>query len=102
MKLLLRTLFIALISTGMFYMPGVQSADQIYGSQLMTEQERIQHRETLRNMKTEEERERYRIEHHNKMQERAREKGLSLPDQPRNNGMNGGGPGMGSGKGGGR
>lgn len=54
----------------------------IYGSQMMTERERQEHRAKMRAMKTEQEREAYRLEHHNKMQERARAKGLTLPDEP--------------------
>jgi hypothetical protein len=54
----------------------------------------------MRTLKTEQEREQYRIEHHKMMEERARERGVTLPDQP----MSGHGPGMGmgSGKGGGK
>jgi len=59
-----------------------QLRDQIYGSQLMTEQERLQHRNQLRNLKTEQEREAYRLEHHKRMQVRAKEKGVTLPDEP--------------------
>ena len=54
----------------------------IYGSQMMTERERQEHRAKMRAMKTEQEREAYRLEQHNKMQERARAKGLTLPDEP--------------------
>lgn len=76
------------------------SEESVYGWNMMTEQERIQHRETMRNLKTNEERERYRIEHHKKMQERVKEKGLSMPDMPRD--RMGDGTGMGSGQGGGK
>jgi len=84
------------------------SEDVIYGSTLMTAQERIQHRETLRTLKTNEEREQYRIEHHKRMQERAKEKGVSLPDVPRDQLQDQirdrlhDGKGMGSGSGGGK
>lgn len=72
--------------------PGIAIADDepIYGSQLMTQQERQEHREKMMSLKTEEERERYRIEHHKKMQERAKAQGVTLPDKP---------PAAGSGKG---
>lgn len=73
----------------------LRDQDQIYGSQLMTEQERIEHRNRMRNMKTNEEREAYRLEHHKKMQARAKEKGITLPDEPpARGGMMGPGSGM--------
>lgn len=55
---------------------------QVYGWELMTEQERIEHRNKMRSFNNQEERERYRMEHHEKMQQRAREKGVTLPDKP--------------------
>ena len=77
------------------------AAEQIYGSQLMTEQERQEHRAKMQSMKTAEERERYRIEHHKKMQERAKQQGVTLPDMPQHqgNGMGMGGQGSGGGRG---
>jgi len=82
--------------------------DQIYGSQLMTAKERNEYRAKMRSMHTAEEREAYRLEHHKQMQERAREKGITLPDAPpaQRGGMGAGpgggmGGGMGSGPGGG-
>jgi hypothetical protein len=77
-----------------------QSSDQIYGSQLMTRQERLEHRNKLRAAKTAEEREQIRAEHHTRMQDRAKEKGMTLPDMPPAGGM-GGGMGPGGGMGGG-
>lgn len=56
--------------------------DRIYGSHLMTSQERTEYRANMRNLKTEREREAYLFEHHKKMQERARERNLNLPDNP--------------------
>lgn len=58
------------------------SGEQVYGSQLMTQQERLEHRNKLRAAKTAEEREQIRAEHHTRMQERAKEKGVTLPDEP--------------------
>jgi len=76
----------------------------IYGSQLMTEQERMEYREKMLRLKTAREREAYRLEHHKKMQIRAREKGVKLPDEiptgvggGRGPGGNGGLGGLGSG-----
>lgn len=58
------------------------AADTIYGSQLMTPQERAEHRATLRQQTTEAERNAYRQQHHDAMQARARERGVQLPDTP--------------------
>jgi len=93
--------YLLLIGVLAMAIPGtsVFSAEQIYGSQLMTQQERIEHRTKMQSMKTMEERERYRMEHHMKMQERAEEQGVTLPDStPMGNGM-GGGRGQGGGRG---
>lgn len=77
----------------------ILAEQQVYGSQLMTQQERMEHRSKMQSMKTMEERERYRMEHHKKMQQRAKERGVTLPDEPlmRGKGM-GGGPGGGMGR----
>lgn len=50
--------------------------------QMMTRQERLDHQNKLRSMKTEAEREQFRNEHHQQMQERAKTKGVTLPDEP--------------------
>lgn len=55
---------------------------EIYGSQLMTPEERAEYRTRMRSLATEEERERFRLEHHKLMQERASKQGLTLPDDP--------------------
>jgi len=70
---------------------------QIYGHQLMTQQERNAHRAKMRSAKTYEEQQRIRNEHHEQMKVRAKEKGVTLPDAPPANR----GPGMGPGPGGG-
>ncbi len=75
---------------------------QIYGSQLMTQQERNEFRARMRAAKTDQEREQIRNEHHERMKVRAKERGVTLPDVPPARGMGGGmGPG-GMGGGGGR
>ncbi|MCK9295082.1 MAG: hypothetical protein M0P70_08340 [Desulfobulbaceae bacterium] len=74
----------------------VQQKEQIYGNQLMTPQEMAEHRAKMRSLKTNEEREAYRLEHHQMMQERAKEQGITLPDEPS---APGGGMGMGTGMG---
>lgn len=73
-----------------------QSREQIYGSQLMTEKEREAHRQRVRNAATQEKREQIRAEHHKVMQERAKERGITLPDEPLTRGSR---PGMGRGQG---
>lgn len=59
-----------------------QDRDTIYGSQLMSDQERIEYRNRMRELRTAEERERFRLEHHERMQARAQERGLQLPPDP--------------------
>ena len=72
-----------------------QSDDQVFGRELMTQQELQQHRETMRNLNTDAERAKYRQLHHERMMERARERGVEL-----RNGMGqGSGQGMGKGQG---
>ncbi len=74
----------------------------VYGSQLMTNQERIEHRNKLRAAKTDEEREQVRLQHHEQMQLRAKEQGVTLPDAPPAQGAGQGrrmGPGGGMGPG---
>lgn len=71
-----------------------QSQQQIYGSQLMTQEERNAYRTKMRSAKTLEEREKIRAEHHEQMKARAKERGVTLPDEPP---MRGGGMGPGGG-----
>jgi len=86
-----------------------KTQDQIYGSQLMTQQERSAYRAQMRNAKTAQEREQIRKEHHERMKVRAKEKSVTLPDEPPARGMRQGmgrgtdpsGGGMGPGGGGG-
>ena len=73
----------------------VQKQEQVYGSQLMTRKERAEHRTKLRNAKTAEEREQIRNEHHERMQERAKARGVTLPAAPP---AGGGGMGPGGGR----
>jgi hypothetical protein len=75
-----------------------QKQMKIYGSQMMTEEERNAYREKMRNAKTAQEQKQIRYEHHEQMKERAKERGITLPDEPP---AMGGGMGAGSGMGGG-
>jgi len=77
-----------------------QAQETVYGSQLMTAEERAAYRQRLMAAKTEEERNQIRAEHHVRMQERAKERGVTLPEEPPMGGMHMG-PGMGGGMGGG-
>lgn len=78
----------------------------IYGRQLMTEQEITLHQAKMRSFQTEQERAAYRQEQHQRMLERAKEMGVTLPavPGPRGKGMSmgrGSGTGQGMGLGGG-
>lgn len=78
----------------------IQNQTQIYGSQMMTEQERMEYSAKMQNAKTAEEKEKIRLEHHEQMKQRAEEKGVTLSDEPptqRGGGMGPHGPGMGKG-----
>jgi hypothetical protein len=59
----------------------VEHREQIYGSQLMTEQERKEHQERMRSLTSQEERDAYRAQHREEMQRRAREQGVDLPEE---------------------
>ena len=59
-----------------------RTQDMIYGSQLMTQTERDQYRAQMRKLQTAQEREAFRLQHHEQMQERARVKGVVLPVEP--------------------
>jgi len=72
--------------------PVATKAAPIYGSQLMTQQERDEYRAKMRSAKTTKERQALRDEHHKAMQERAKERGVTLPAQPPARG----GPGAGA------
>lgn len=76
--------------------------EKVYGRELMTREERMQHREAMRT-KDADERAKYRAEHHEQMKERADKMGKTLPDHPgeRRKGMQGG-QGMRQGMGGGQ
>lgn len=66
------------------------------GRQLMTQAEWREHQQKMRTM-TAQEREQYRLETHARMQERAKERGIMLPDTPM--GPRSGAPGTGMGPG---
>jgi hypothetical protein len=74
----------------------VQTQEQVYGSQLMTQPERMEYRNKMRAAKTYQEREQIRNEHHEQMKVRAKAHGVTLPDEPP---TRGGGMGPGGGRG---
>jgi len=87
-----------MLTAGIAFSADQESAQQrqVYGSQLMTQPERVEYRARMRAAKTAEAREQVRLEHHALMQERAQERGMTLPDKPP---ARGGRMGSGSGRG---
>jgi uncharacterized protein HemX len=81
-----------------------QQQELVYGSQMMTPEERAAYRAKMRAATTVEEREKIRKEHHEAMKLRAKERGVTIPDEPPvpGGGMGPGGGGMDPGGGRGR
>ncbi len=82
---------------------------EIYGREMMTQEERFEYQKRMRIAESEEAREKIRAEHHDRMKQRAAERGLKMPDSPPRAGMDMGrndsssrGTGFGSGSGSGR
>lgn len=105
-KMNITTLLVALAIGGVA--SGAMADDTVYGSQLMTNQERMEYRNKLNASKSAEEREQIRLQHHEQMKLRAKQQGVTLPDVPpaqggamgRGMGPGGGGMGPGGGMGG--
>ncbi len=73
----------SLISVGqVFAQDQVQAQVQVYGSQLMTAAERTEYQAKMRTLKTDKERDAFRLDHHTKMTARAAERGITLPSTP--------------------
>ena len=79
---------------------GAQQAQKaVCGWQLMTEQERADYQAKMRSLKTPEEQAKFRAAHHEQMKARAKERGVTLPEEPGSgcgkgpSGMHGPGPG---------
>jgi Ni/Co efflux regulator RcnB len=89
----------ALLAAALLAAPMAYAQDntepQVYGWQMMTPAERDEFRAKMRSAQTPEERERIRAEHHALMRERAKERGLAMPEEPPARGMGGMGGGMG-------
>lgn len=106
-----RTLLRSLVAAGFLLGSGSllaapNASEPIFGSQLMTQQERVEQRTRMLSAKTAAEREQIRAEHHEKMQKRAAEQGVTLPAEVPQRGAGagrgmgpGGGQGMGAGRG---
>lgn len=87
----------SLIGVGqVFAQDQVQAQVQIYGSQLMTVAERTEYQAKMHTLKTDKERDAFRLDHHTKMTARAAERGVTLPSTPHGVGA---GPKSGSGTG---
>lgn len=102
-KMMLSAIALGLMSAG-----AIAADEPIYGSQMMSNQERLEHRTKVNAAKTAQAREQVRLEHHEQMQLRAKERGVTLPDAPpaqgagmRQGAGSGGGMGPGGGMGGG-
>lgn len=88
--------------SGMMQGPAAGPEQPIYGSQLMTPEERAQYQAKMRSLQTQAERDALRQEHHKQMDERAKQMGVRLPQgPPTSGGMMGpaGGGMMGPGRG---
>ena len=59
-----------------------QKKDLIYGAELMTEQDKLQYQNHLRELADEKQRVEFRLQHQTKMQQRAKERGVSLALAP--------------------
>lgn len=88
MKGLINTLVVSLTllagSTAVF------AEDYVYGRELMTDKELSEHQAKMHSFKTEEEREAYRMAHHERMEQRAEDKGVALPSEAPAAGQTGG------------
>ena len=94
-------IMLSAIALGLMTAGAVAADEPVYGSQMMTNQERMEQRAKMNAAKTAQEREQIRLEHHEKMQLRAKGRGVTLPDTPPAQGGGGMRQGMGGGMGGG-
>ena len=87
-----KTLFNTLLFCALFifFTPLMASDDetsvekkQVFGWQLMSPEEQSEHRMKMSSFKNQTEKDEYRRKHHQRMQERAEAKGVTLPVEPR-------------------
>ena len=93
--------FMVLLAVPAAAMGAADAQQQGYGHQLLTEQERNVYRERMRAATSAEQRAQIRDEHHELVRERAKARGITIPEKTPTGGM-GQGQGRGMGKGGGR
>ena len=91
----LSALLVTLLASGSSVLAAEPAPEAMFGSQLMTEQERTVYRGRMWAAQSDEERAAIRAEHHEQMRARAAERGVSLPEVPPAVGA-----GMGPGRGG--
>jgi uncharacterized protein YdbL (DUF1318 family) len=77
----------------------LQAQDRVYGSQLMTQQERNEYDALMNAARTGKERDQIRQAHQEQMKERAKQRGVTLPDETPETPAHGKTQGMGSGGG---
>jgi hypothetical protein len=103
-----RSVMTAMIAVAMMAAASLFAADQpapksepIYGYRMMSDAERNDYRERMRNARSADERQTIRAEHRKLMEGRAKERGVTLPEPrgPRGPGAGGPGSGPGAGKG---
>lgn len=98
-----RTLMASVLATALSLPAALALAadrqEPIYGSQLMTQQERNEYRDRMRAAKTVQEREQIRADHHERMKERAQARGVAIPDEPPTRGDGKAASGRGAGRG---
>ncbi|MDD2886015.1 MAG: hypothetical protein PHT48_13360 [Dechloromonas sp.] len=95
-KILLSAMTVSLLSLN-----AVATDTTVRGSQLMTQQERLEQRVKMNAAQSPDARQQLRQEHHEQMEKRASERGLTLPDTPAAQGAGmrqGMGPGAGRGR----
>jgi hypothetical protein len=85
---------LALVASRASALEWPEAQEFVYGSQIMTLEERKEYQVKVRAATTEAEREQVRREHHARMKARARERGVTLPDE-----ATAGASGMGGGSG---
>ncbi|MFH2011323.1 MAG: hypothetical protein ABIJ37_01250 [Pseudomonadota bacterium] len=95
-RTIVASMLVAVLSFGANFSFAADQVEQIYGSELMTQQEQNEYRLKIRTTKTAEERERIRNEHKEQIKLRANEQGLTFHEEPLSRG---GGMGYGGGSG---
>jgi hypothetical protein len=98
----IRTAGVAIVVAMASWPLAAQDNEEVFGRELMTQTELQEHRNTMKNMNTDAERAQYRQQHHERMLQRAREKGVELKNGMGQGSGKGKGMGMGQGMGAGQ